>query len=73
MNPCCFRAAGLAGGERIISAWRKHHDGFCSSIGQGRAVAVRGCCREPAQDEAAPALAADAPAFDAGHYRSALG
>ncbi|MFG0233496.1 hypothetical protein [Achromobacter sp. AONIH1] len=28
---------------------------------------------EPAQDEAAPALAADAPAFDAGHYRSALG
>lgn len=28
---------------------------------------------EPAQDEVAPALAADAPAFDAGHYRSALG
>ena len=72
MNPC-FRAAGLAGGERIISAWRKHHDGFCSSIGQAELSLFGVVAGEPAQDEAAPALAADAPAFDAGHYHSALG
>ena len=68
-----FPRRRLAGGERIISAWRNIMTDFVQALVRAELSLFGVVAGEPAQDEAAPALAADAPAFDAGHYRSALG